>query len=326
VNYVENILISNTKDLSERRIIHALTESDKFAVNNVMINNLYQSALNKAHVDFEDIPNSAGDITRYSGFNTMVSVLNLIRDIATKSNDKIEELDTVRTAIDNIITYRDLYEKGFKLQKQFIILHYNTLVYACVEATSSLVSSFIDYIKRPDKVEFVQIKNTKIGNTVCTDNLTLFNNEVKSGNYAKILTAILQTNEEGFTGGAAVISALIIGGLLVIVPIIRELIFYFYYSRVKLSDYLLQQATLLEMQKANIESNAVMTNTTKKEIMAKQTERINTLRNLSNKISVDYAMSKNKASDDIHKEDKGWSIDKMPKEVNENGESRFKIL
>ena len=49
---------------------------------------LYQSVIDKGHIDFGSIPASKGDITKYSGYTNMMEVLNVIMKLGTaeKSN------------------------------------------------------------------------------------------------------------------------------------------------------------------------------------------------------------------------------------------------
>jgi hypothetical protein len=304
-----NILLANATTFQERREIIALSEADTFAVNNAMVTDLYKSALEKGHVDFEDIPVSRGDITKYSGYKSMTDTLALLTDIATKSSMKIKEIGTIETAINNIISFRDHFTKGFALEKQFIIVLYNSLVYACVEATSLIISSYVDYVKRPDKVEFELISIKHGPNSVCINNLEAFNKAVKSGEANKTLHYIINSEKQSIVGvDDVIVPALIIGGLVLIVPVIRELIFYFYYSRMKVSDYLKQQAALLELNKAMVEVNASLTQKQKQEILQKQQERIQMLKSMSEKIQVNHSVAQTKTLSDEKEENKSWKL------------------
>lgn len=326
LNPAFKILIENATSFQERGQIHALLENEVYKVNNTMISNLYKSALDKAHVDFEDIPNSKGDITKYSGFKSMIESIALLKEIFTKANIKITDLETVETAVNNIIAHRNLFEKGFSLEKEFIILQYNVLVFACVESVSTIISSFVDYVKRPDKVEFSIIKNARVSGWLCINNLEKFNLAVKKGELTKVLTTVINSGRENLTGKDLAIPALVIGAVLAIVPLMRELIFYFYYSRMKLSDYLKQQATFLEINKSNISSSTSMTLKKKNDILKKQDERIKLLRDLADKLQVNDKMREKKTINELKNENKNWTIDTVRKQsVNDDTEG-YQIL
>jgi hypothetical protein len=310
MNKLINILLENSSSFLERNTIYALSENDQAMVNTSLINKLYNVTLQKAHVDFEDIPNSKGDISKYSGYKSILETLDIIKGLAKSSNVKINEVDIIEDAVNNIVVHRDLFFKGFKLEKDFVILLYNSLVAACVEATSLLISSYIDFIKRPDKVEFNLIKLSMGPNALTLDNLASFNASVKSGDFSKVLNYVITTGKQNFLG-PDIIAALVIGGLVLIIPILRELIFYFYYTRMKLSDYMKQQSMLLELNKNMIQSNTALTPNQKKEILTKQIDRINFLNNISDKIKVDNTMTQSKSIDDIKNENKSWSLDSI---------------
>ena len=325
-NPILDILNENALTFVDKHKISSLLEAEMPTVNNTMIANLYKSALEKSHIDFEDIPNSAGDITKYNGYKSMMSSIALLKDIANKSNVKISDLDIVETAISNITAYRDVFEKGFKLEKEFIILQYNLLVSACVESVSIIISSYVDYIKRPDKIEFTIIKNNRQSGWLCIQNLEKFNSCVKTGDFSKAVNGVINTGKASLIGvDDIIIPTLIIGGVLLIVPIIRELIFYFYYSRMKLSDYLKQQATFIELNKNTISISTLPANK-KTDILNKQSAVIKQLHSLSDKIKVNHITSENKSMDALHRENKGWTINTINTQSASTDRNDFKLL
>jgi hypothetical protein len=320
------ILMENAKTFSQRNEIMGLMESEMQAVNNSMISNLYKSAIEKAHVDFEDIPESKGDITRYSGYQSMVQSLDIIDEIATKHGVKVPEVETVRDAIKNVALYREQFERGFRMEKEFIVLQYNALVYACVESTSVLISSYVDFVKRPDRVEFSIIRNAKHGGHASVQNLARFNHAVKQGDFTKVMNTVLNSGKEGFVGlDSMVVPALIIGGVLVLVPLVREIIFGYYYSRMRISDYLAQQAMLLEINKQNIQAST-MSAKEKNAIIKKQADKITKLRRMSDAIKVDRTMADSKASIEMNKENKNWTIEDVKSQSASTDSGGFQLL
>jgi len=325
-NPIQKILLENATTFSERNQIFALTEADSAVINNTMIANLYKSAIDKSHVDFDNIPDSKGDITKYTGYVPMMKTISLLKEIAVKSNIKIPELATVEQAISNITVYKDLFEKGFRLEKEFIILQYNVLVAACVESISTIISSYVDYVKRVDKVEFTVIKGSKLSGWLCISNLERFNISVKNGDFAKVLNTVINSGKQGFVGvDDIIIPALIIGGVMILVPLIRELIFYFFYARMKISDYLKQQAAFLELNRINVEVSNLPANK-KKEILKKQSETINTLNSLSDKIKVNHTMAQSKAVEALKTENKNWTFDSVQSQAASSDQTGFKLL
>ena len=310
-NEVIDILIENASSFAERKEIFALTEAETLKINNEMVAKLFNSALNKRHIDFDDIPNSKGDITKYTGYTSMVSSLSLLKDIVNQSGaSKIIEIEIIEKAISNIVANRDVFEKGFKLNKDFIILQYNTLVAACVAGTSTLIASYIDFVKTINKVEF-KLVNTKlsIGKT-CIDSLDQFNKSVASGDFSKVTNTVIKHRPVNEAAGAVMgIAAGIIFGVIALVRIIRYLIFYFYNSKQRLSDYLELQATFLQMNKNNLEANGTGLSAEKRnEIIKKQEKLMNNLLKYSDKLKVDAKITETKTESEIKKENASWKF------------------
>ena len=328
-NTVMDILVENATSLAERKRIFALTESEQLKVNNEMVAKLFNSALQKSHVDFDDIPMSKGDVTKYSGYKSMTSSLEQLRQIAISSNIKIREIDIIETALSNIVSYRNIFEAGFKLGKDFIILQYNALVSACVIGTSSLIASYVDYVKRIDKVEF-KIINTKISaGNVCINSLETFNKSVASGEFSKVTNSVIKSGVvESVSASAAIgIGIGIIGGAIVLVSLIRQLIFYFHFSKQKLSDYLELQATFLEMNKNNLKANSVgMSPDKRNAVMKKQDNLIRKLRSLSDKLKIDIKISETKSVNEMKKENSTWKFDDVKSDSISQDTNGFQLI
>ena len=314
MNFTTKILLENSTNYNEKNMIRALESTEKAKLDNVMVSNLYKSTIDKAHIDFDSIPETKGDITKYKGYPIMMETLTTIESLASKNNVKIDEIEVIRTAISHLRAYQGIYQDGFALRKSFIELQYNTLVLACVEATTSLVTSYMDYLKRIDTIEFTIIKNRTNNGSHCIEILRQYNNSVKTGEYQKFLNAIVK-NKEGFVGmDTAMLGMVIAGGALAIVPLLRELIFYFYYTRMKASEYLELQAMMLEINRTHIESMN-MNPKKKKEILKKQEQTMNKMLKLSEKIKVSQKVAKVKSMEEVKKEEKNWSLDNLKKEV-----------
>ena len=98
------------------------------------------------------------------------------------------------------------------------------------------------------------------------------------------------------TGTAAVIL-----GVIVLICIIRECIFYFYYSKTKASEYFDTQSALLVMNAYNIENNLTRDETQRKAIAEKQTKVAKFFSKLADKLRVSDKVGETKAAADIDK-------------------------
>ena len=81
MDYLESavgILCFGTTD-SPRKVRMVLEDAES-PVTKKTIENLYQSVIDKGHIDFDDIPKSKGNIVAYSGYKTMIQVLANLKD------------------------------------------------------------------------------------------------------------------------------------------------------------------------------------------------------------------------------------------------------
>lgn len=96
---------------------------------------------------------------------------------------------------------------------------------------------------------------------------------------------------------------LIIVSLILLIKIIRNLIFYFYYFRTKLSDYLDIQSGLLYMNAANIRNSLSRDDREKQDIAKKQEAIAKFMKKASNSLAVKDRMAEQKAEKDSKKVD-----------------------
>lgn len=302
-DYITSLLLENCSTFNERHEVMALTESQHAKVSNVILSNLYKAIIEKGHVDFESITISRGRISKYDGLENMLGSLQIVDEVSNTSNVKVPEVKIIQDAIANLEGCADLFEKGFKFNKEFIIMTYSSLVLACVEGTSGVLSSYMDFMKRPDQIQFKIIDAKNKPHQKLISILENFNNSVKSGEFRRTINYVLESEGDNFVGLTATAaigkSLVFIGGLAMLIPAIREIIFMFYYSRMRVSEYLEQQAMFVKAHKINVEMNSAIPAKKKQEILKKQDKMINEINKLSDKIKVDYAVSSNKAKAEI---------------------------
>lgn len=283
---------------------------------------LFQSVIDRKHIDFGSIPDSSGNIKDYSGYNNMIQILDIVKKLAIdeKNKEVLNYVDIIQIAINNIISLSSTYSKGFSTHTDYVILEYNTYVYTCVEATSTLLYEFVDYIKRPDKITFeIKLKNTKFrADLFYFDQLRKFNNvNDKMGiEYRKMLENLCQKNKSNFLGADMVVGAAVISVVaLAIVPITRELIYKFYHLRGDIAKSLEMQASFLEMNKTCVEANNFLTVDKKKKILEKQNKIRNRLLKLSDFLKVKNAKSVYSSKKDLKESNKMLSIDSLKDDI-----------
>jgi hypothetical protein len=307
---------------SEYASVKTILEDANSPVTRKYQEKLFQSIIDKKHVDFGDIPKSAGNIKAYSGYNNMMEVLNTIDGLANEQKNKevMGYVAVVKKAISNIENLSSSYAKGFINKSDYVMLEYNTYVYTCIEATSSLLYEFVEYIKRPDQqVMSIQLKNTKYrANLYYFDQLNKFNNvNAKMGmDYRKLIESLCNKGRNNFLGAEMIVGVAALSmAALAIVPLTRELIYRFYHMRSNLAQSLELQAEFLEMNKTCLEANDSITTEKKKKILEKQNKTRLRLLKLADIIRVKNAKGMNETKKDLDDDNKLLSINNLQDEI-----------
>lgn len=322
--YYESMLIlseNETLSYRESKDLQAVLEDVNSPVTRKLEEKLFQSVLDKKHIDFGSIPKSKGNIKDYEGYSAMESALNTIKDLATenKAGDVINYVDIVQKAIENLSSMSVAYQKGFQFKNEYIAMEYNSYVYFCIEATTALIYSFVEYIKRPDTDTFVMvIKNSKLrADEFYFEQLKKFNMvcDTQGVNYRKMLDS-MAVSKDNFIGTTTAIGiATVIAAAIAIIPITRAVVYQVYHIRGNISEQLDIQAEFMEMNKSCVEANSALTVQKKKEIVAKQEKLVKRLRKLSDTIRVKSSKSVEVATRETKNENKSLTIDSIKDEV-----------
>src|SRR5699024_2590008 len=121
-------------------------------------------------------------------------------------------------------------------------------------------------------------------------------------------------------------TAAVIGGVIAAVMSLREMVFYMYYSRMKLSDYLKTQAMFLEINKQSLEANTNIPAKKRQDILKKQAEVIKKLNQWSDKIRVNSNLTTKEVKKNIENENRGWSLDTVKSQTTSSGLGDYSLL
>ena len=314
-NYCMDILLENATSYTEKSKIYGLTEAEQAVVNDRMIGNLYQSALKRKDIDFGDIPNSKGDLQKFGGYSNMVATLDILTKLSKKFGIRIPEIQIVEDAVNNIRTQKVSFEKGYQLNIDFIKLYYQSLVLACIDATTLLLASYVNYTKTINNVEFQLKKGKGISGNICIDSLNSFNKSIKDGSFNKFVSGLFNKKQENFLGTAAAkLVALPIKATITvatsIVPVLRGLLFYFYDAKMSVSEHLAYQKELLEMNKFSLEAGN-MDAQKRNKILSKQQKYIDRLSSLSDKMLVRNQLATKSSINGINADNKNYNINSL---------------
>ena len=298
----------DTTDTMTRSILLSVNEADQNTVMTSLANKLYEHIVDKVDdIDFGTIPLSKGDITKIDNYDKLTDCINIITEILQNYNQSTDSIDTISEALQNMVDRRELFTKAYKLNVEMPMIIYNTIALSIVSSVSFMISSCIEFIKLDsDKGFDIAIDKTAVvktkDNILFTD-LKKFNKICANGDFDKAMEYVIANASKNFMGasfalGAGSVAA-ILAVLLLIIPMIRELIFFFYYSRTKIADYFDAQASLLIVNAYNIENNLTKGDKEKKAIADKQKKIADKFKKIANTIKVNNKVGADKSSKDI---------------------------
>lgn len=316
MNDIQSVVLEyfDTRDADTRKALLSLNEGGENALLIKLTSRLYDHITKKiTDLDFGSIPNSMGDITAIENYNQLLECVEVMRGILKQYNQPTKDtIDIIEDAIKNVEKRKPQFELGFKLNKELPISIYCTTVLAIISSISLLIATSIEFIKDPKNDNFdISFKTTslrKSKDSLLFDSLKKFNESCKKGDMDNVLNAFNKAAANNMTGVeilAVVIAVpLLLRVALSILPYLRELIYFFYYSRVRISDYLSVQAELLQMNSYQVERNEMIDDVERAKIAAKQRSIADKLNKMANTIEISEKSAETKAYNEIKADSK----------------------
>lgn len=322
--YAENLHYFDMTDKETRTILFAVNEDDQNRILTALTSKLYDNIIDKVdEIDFGDIPETKGDFSKLPNFKKIVDCIDLIDQIVKKYKQKPDCINTIKTALQNLLQRKELFEKAYRYNSEMLIILYNSIALGIISGLSLLIATCIEFIKAPGKQEyqvtFDAVAYNRTRDHLIFDNLNKFNAACASGKINSVGDAMLRNHMKNFTGvelGFFAGGIAIIGLILNIVPIMRELIFFYYYSRTRVADYFEMQANLLQMNAHNIQmSDGVHTAEEKEKIIKRQNKIIEVFRRISNFFQVTSKNAEVRATKEIVQNDKKFKTNELLDEI-----------
>jgi len=272
-------------DLSDPDFKKKLIYVNEAEQNKVLISltaKLYSNIVDKANeLDYGDIPETKGDITKLNNYNMMVDTVATLIDIVKEFKQDPRSINVISEAIANIETRKDEFTKAFRLGYEIPKLIYCTTVLAINDSIAYMIATCIEFIKTPKTDSFEMVLDVmrykKAKDYLIFSNLEKLNREFKNGNIDRIMKAVskgavdkalteansinLATPKVGkkFSiigiAAIAVLGAFAIYGLLNIIHIIQSIVFCVYNTMNKYSQYIEMQAMVMEANANNLDIN-----------------------------------------------------------------------
>jgi len=325
--FTENMDLS---DSVTRKAILVMNEAEQNAVLTSLTSKLYDNIVSKVDdIDYGDIPMSKGDVTKLANYQKLCECIDLLRDILKEFKQDTGPIDVLSEALGNLQGRKDLFGRAFRYNVELPIIMYNNTVLSIINGVSYMIATCIEFIKTPnqdtfqitlDKVAYVKSKSNMIYNT-----LKKFNKCCASGDFDKGMEHVLQHRIKGGLGEGAVIATVTSAVLIIlsIIPILREMVFFFYYTRMRVSDFFDIQADLLQMNAYNVQNNPNKTEEEKERIVSKQLKVVELFRKIANKISFTNRKAEVDSAKEIERSSRKMKISDVSDELPDSVSALF---
>jgi hypothetical protein len=312
-------IISENMDLTDMQTlatVNAINEADRAAVLTSLTSRLYDNIVDKVDdIDFGTIATSKGDITKIENYERLLDCIEVLRSIVKEYHQSTEPIDVVSDAITNIRNRTKLWTKCYAMNLELPIILYQTMTMACVSSISLLIATSIEFIKNSEDGTYTaaldKVAYNKTSVNLLYSNLKKFNNACKSGEIDEVVNHIISTNSKQFVG--AVCNILVSGAAVVaiikfIVPMLRELVYFFYSAKQSVSDYFAIQADLLEVNANNVQYKSDIPDEKRTIIYNRQKGIADKFRNISNTFAIKMNKAQHDADKSITSEKKKYKI------------------
>lgn len=297
------------KNYQGNKMLYNLDESEKINITDKMVAALYKSAMNKYNgIDFEFIPDAKGDITKLKNYNTLIQSIDTLKNIQSQFKVKLNELQIIEESIRILQAYKKEFCLCFIQDKQFGQAIFNTVTMGIIYGVDMCINATVSFITTPNS----DLKNSmsiqrkyKSESNILFDNLQKINDAANSGKLKDLFDKLLNKNNllGGVTASTVIgIAALSLIGVAVLVIAIRELIYFFFNTRLRLSDYFKKQAKFLELNITELKSvNAPQTIANKDEVIKKQQKKVDQLLKLADKFEMEFVKQQRDAEKELSK-------------------------
>ena len=311
------------RDYETNKRLFSLDEAEQNTVLLSLTGKLYNMIVDKIdEIDFGDIPNTRGDITRLPKYHQMLECLDTMEKIFEQYKEKPECIINIQNAIKYIEDDKALYMSCFAGDIAIGISIYNTMTLACVASISYMIATCIEYIKDPNskglKAALDKTGVAKVKDSLLYENLCKFNDACRKGEIENSLRPLIRNKAKGF-GAAAIltwvaVSVGVIALIMASLTMVRDCVYFFYASRARVSKYFDIQADLLEMNVEELKSNDIQTVDDKNKVIKRQLAIAAKFRKVADAIAVEATQAERKATKEISVDTKAYKIDEVETE------------
>lgn len=291
-------------------------EAAQSTLSNAVLDNMLKLTVGKySKIDFSEISKSKGNFKQCSFYRNLTECIATL-DKINKVTGKLELIGTVKTALSNIETFRPQFEAGFRHNDSLTIMMYNSICYAVMEIVTYLLVASLSFTKKLDGQDYVvNVKELDKKTVPLVSAVQSFNNSCSNGNIIKFfktsqeelnecvgnlneesigewllhkgldkLSDFYNNHDRGIKTTAKVVGIGIgvVVLLALLIPAIREIIYWIYRCRHTIAESARAQAEFLKCNVSVLEASGA-----DEKVIAKQKAAIDRFENIANKIGID---------------------------------------
>lgn len=320
-------IIMEHMDMTDPTTILQVTSLNEAEQNTFLISlttKLYSHIVGKVDsIDFGDIPSTKGDIRKLPKYKQIRDCIELLHDIFVQYKEDPAPVQVLDNAVSNLENNSHLFMSGYAGDIGLVKMVYETTTLGVINALGFMIAVCIEYVKTPRKEGLTIVLSRtgvrKVKDHIMYENLIRFNDSCKNGDLEKALNPLIKEKVKNFTAAGFFFGLRVIAAIAVVVaaiiPFLRQMVYFFYSSRVRMSTYLDAQADLLEMNANELNNNPnIVTVDEKQRVINRQLKIAKLFHATANKIAIEDRNAENTATKELKEDGKKYKMD----EVNSN--------
>lgn len=279
--------------------IRSIKEADQENITYAVAEKLYDLVSAKANIskmDFSEIIRTKGDITKLPEYDTLTDTLKVLKDAKSRLHLRGKAIDVAYTGLDNLTKKRNTFMSAFRTGNAVLTDTYKFGCMAVVATTSLIAISLTDYFTNQDVSKVDTKEYEMLDSNPLIYNLERFNKLCASGGLEKVEKALAKVKRSNI-GGATIAASIGVAVVIIynLVDILRELIYYFLFTKASISEYFYANSLALEINSNKIKAD-------NKDAAETQQSFADSFRKIAAKLKVDDKETVYKAAKEMKKD------------------------
>lgn len=311
-------------DIETNNRLHSLDEAEQNSFLVSLTNKLYRMMISRVdEIEYGDIPNTKGDITRLPKYKDIKETIEVLKSIFKQYKESEKPILEIENALSYVENYQDIFMSCYAGKIELGIMIYNNICLAIIASISYMISVCIEYIKstRNDGMEIVLKKNkiSRVKESLLYESLIKFNDASRKGDIENTLRPLIKAKVKNFAQIAPILFGVmsVIGLILGCISMLKDIVYFFYATRARVSQYFDLQAGLLEMNAEMLKNSDVETVGDKNRVIERQLAIARRFHKVADYIAIDNASAERNATSDIKNDNQKYKMDDVENNVDD---------